>query len=72
MRLARANRSYERARKQMADARAELAGAVVAERLEGTTIEDITAQVSVRQGTVNRFLEAAGLTEKRTTRRETV
>jgi hypothetical protein len=67
-RLVRANRNYSRARKQLADARAELTEAVVAERREGTLIEDITALVEWRQTQVNRVLEAAGLTEKRTAR----
>lgn len=65
-RLARASRSYTRLKKQFADARAELADAIVTERREGTLIEDITAKVPYRQTQVNRILEAAGLTEKRT------
>jgi len=64
-RLVRAARSYVRLRDQFGDARAELAAAIVAERREGTLIEDITARVPVRQTQVNRILEAAGLTEKR-------
>jgi CHASE3 domain sensor protein len=64
-RLVRANRNYARARKLLADARAELTAAVVEERREGTLIEDITALVEWRQTQVNRVLEAAGLTEKR-------
>ena len=64
-RLAKASRNYARLKKQFADARAELAAAIVAERQEGTKIEDITARVPVRQTQVNRILEAAGLTEKR-------
>jgi hypothetical protein len=64
-RLLRAGRAYERTRKQFEDARAELAAAIVAERREGTLIEDIAALVPYRQTHVNRILEAAGLTEKR-------
>jgi len=64
-RLARANRNFVRLRDQLADAREELAAAIVAERQEGTLIEDLTAMVTYRQGQVNRILEAAGLTEKR-------
>ena len=64
-RLVRASRAYSRLKEQFGDARAELAAAIVAERREGTLIEDITARVPVRQTQVNRILEAAGLTEKR-------
>jgi hypothetical protein len=64
-RLAKAARTYARLKKQFDDARAELAAAIVAERQEGTLIEDITARVPYRQTQVNRILEAAGLTEKR-------
>jgi hypothetical protein len=64
-RLARANRNFVRLRDQLADARAELAAAIVAERQDGELIEDITARVTYRQTQVNRILEAAGLTEKR-------
>jgi len=64
-RLTRANRNYARLRRQLADARDELAAAIVAERREGALIEDITAKVEWRQTQVNRVLEAAGLTEKR-------
>jgi hypothetical protein len=64
-RLAKAARAYSRLKDQFADARAELASAIVAERKEGTFIEDITAKVPYRQTQVNRILEAAGLTEKR-------
>jgi hypothetical protein len=64
-RLAKAARTYTRARKTFEDARSELAAAIVAERREGTLIEDITARVPYRQTQVNRILEAAGLTEKR-------
>ena len=39
--------------------------AIVAERREGTLIEDITERVPVRQTQVNRILEAAGLTQPR-------
>jgi hypothetical protein len=67
-RLARAGRAYSRLKGQLDQARHELAAAVVAERLEGTKIEDITARVPWRQGQVNRILEAAGLTEKRAPR----
>jgi hypothetical protein len=69
-RLLRANRTYARLKPQFEAARAELAAAIVAERKEGTLIEDITALVTYRQTQVNRILEAAGLTEKRP-RRET-
>ena len=64
-RTARANRAYVRLRDQFAEARAELAAAIVAERKEGELIEDIAARVTYRQTQVNRILEAAGLTEKR-------
>jgi hypothetical protein len=70
-RLTKAARTYARLRVQMKDARDELVDAIVAERREGTLIEDITERVPYRQTQVNRILEAAGLTEKRTTRRET-
>lgn len=69
-RLRRADRAYVRLKRQFEDARAELADAIVAERKEGTLIEDITALVTYRQTQVNRILEAAGLTEKRGPRRE--
>ena len=68
--LARAARTYSRARAQMDAARAELAAAIIAERREGSLIEDITAKVPYRQTQVNRILAAAGLTEKRSARRE--
>ena len=42
-RLTRANRNFTRLRDQLADAREELASAIVAERREGVLIEDITA-----------------------------
>lgn len=64
-RLVRASRNYSRLKSQFADARAELAAAIIAERREGSKIEDITEKVPVRQTQVNRILEAAGLTEKR-------
>lgn len=64
-RLTRASRSYTRAKAQMDAARAELAAAIVAERREGTLIEDITQRVPVRQGQVNRILADAGLTQPR-------
>jgi hypothetical protein len=67
-RLTRANRNYVRLKQQFEAARAELADAIVAERKEGTVIDDITAMVAYRQTQVNRILEAAGLTEKRTKR----
>lgn len=64
-RLAKASRVYARLRPQFADARRELAEAIVAERKEGALIEDITAVVPYRQTQVNRILADAGLTEKR-------
>jgi len=67
-RLVRANRNYARLKKQFADARTELAAAIIDERREGVLIEDITQLVEYRQTQVNRILEAAGLTEKRTSR----
>jgi hypothetical protein len=67
-RLRRADRAYVRMKQQFEAARAELADAIVAERQEGTLIEDITALVTYRQTQVNRILEAAGLTEKRSRR----
>jgi len=67
-RLTRAARTYGRLRDQFRDARAELAAAIIAARREGALIEDITAKVPYRQTQVNRILEAAGLTEKRSRR----
>ena len=67
-RLVKANRNFVRLRDQFALARTELAEAIVADRKEGAKIEDITAKVTYRQTQVNRILEAAGLTEKRTPR----
>lgn len=67
-RLLRANRNFVRLKQQLDAARAELADSIVAERKEGTLIEDITALVTYRQTQVNRILEAAGLTEKRARR----
>ena len=64
-RLTKASRNYDRARKQLDDARTELVAAIVAARKDGTLIEDIAALVPYRQTQVNRVLEAAGLTEKR-------
>ena len=64
-RLARASRTYARLKPQFAEARRELAEAIVAERKEGALIEDITAVVPYRQTQVNRILADAGLTEKR-------
>ena len=64
-RLLRANRNFVRLRDQLETARKELAAAIVAERKEGTLIEDIAGLVTYRQTQVNRVLEAAGLTEKR-------
>lgn len=69
-RLTRANRSYVRLKQQFEAARTELADAIVAERKEGTLIEDIAGLVAYRQTQVNRILEAAGLTEKRAPRRD--
>lgn len=68
-RLLRANRAYARMKPQFEAVRHELAAAIVAEREEGTKIEDITGMVVYRQTQVNRILEAAGLTEKRGPRR---
>lgn len=67
-RTARASRAYTRLMTQLAEARAELAAAIIAERKEGEKIEDITARVPYRQTQVNRVLETAGLTEKRAPR----
>ena len=64
-RLLRANRNFVRLRDQLEAARQELAASIVAERKEGTLIEDIAGLVPYRQTQVNRVLEAAGLTEKR-------
>lgn len=69
-RLTRANRNYVRLKQQFEAARSELADAIVAERKEGTVIDDIAGMVAYRQTQVNRILEAAGLTEKRTPRAE--
>jgi hypothetical protein len=69
-RLTRANRNFVRLRAQLDAARAELADSIIAERKEGTLIEDITGLVIYRQTQVNRILEAAGMTEKRGPRRE--
>jgi hypothetical protein len=60
-RLIKATREYNRLR----DVRKEVAAAIVAERLEGTTIEDIARLSPYRQTHVNRILKAAGLTEER-------
>ena len=57
-RLARATRDYNRLR----DVRKEVAAAIVAERLEGTKIEDIARMSPYKQTQVNRILKAAGLT----------
>jgi hypothetical protein len=65
-RTAKASRNYTRLRDQFAEARAELYAAIIAERREDEKIEDIAARVPFRQTQVNRVLEAAGLTEKRT------
>ena len=67
-RLDRASRTYARLRPQWREAQKELAAAIAEERREGVKIEDITARVPIRQTQVNRILEAAGLTEKRTPR----
>jgi len=64
-RTARASREYLRLRDEFGAAREELAAAIVAERREGELIEDITSRVPYRQTQVNRVLEAAGLTTKR-------
>lgn len=64
-RLARASRNYRRLKPQFEAARAELAESIVAERLEGTLIEDITAVVPYRQTQVNRILKAAGMVQER-------
>ena len=69
-RLLKASRAYTRLSGQLDDARKELAEAIVAERKEGVLIEDITALVPYRQTQVNRILEAAGLTTKRSAARE--
>ena len=65
-RLTKAGRNYDRAKKQLEDARTELVAALVAARKGGALIEDIAALVPYRQTQVNRVLDAAGLTEKRT------
>jgi hypothetical protein len=64
-RLTKAGRNYDRAKKQLEEARAQLVAEIVAARKDGTLIEDIAALVPYRQTQVNRVLEAAGLTEKR-------
>ena len=69
-RLLKAARNFTRLRDQLEAARAELAEAIVAERKQGTLIEDIAALVPYRQTHVNRILEAAGLTEKRAKRED--
>jgi hypothetical protein len=66
--LARANRAYARLKPQFEKARQELAAAIIAERKEGTLIEDITVLVEYRQAQVNRILERAGMTTKRAPR----
>ena len=60
-RLLKATRDYNRLR----DVRKEVAAAIVAERLEGTTIEDIARMSPYRQTQVNRILKAAGLVTER-------
>lgn len=64
-RMQQADRTFTRIEAQLKAARAELRDAIIAERKEGTLIEDITAMVHYRQTQVNRILETAGLTEKR-------
>jgi hypothetical protein len=64
-RLAKAARAYTRGKPQWEAIQKELAAAIVAERQEGTLIEDITGRVPVRQTQVNRILKAAGLTQER-------
>ena len=68
--LARASRNYRRLKPQWDNAVRELADAIVAERREGSLIEDITEKVPYRQTQVNRILEKAGLTQKRTPKPE--
>ena len=67
-RLLKAGRAYSRAKDQFENARAELVSEIVSARQAGTLIEDIAEVVPYRQTQVNRVLEAAGLTEKRTKR----
>jgi hypothetical protein len=64
-RLIRASRNYRRLKLQLDGARGELADAIVAMRLEGALIEDITAVVPYRQTQVNRILKTAGLVQER-------
>ena len=64
-RLTKAGRNYTRAKDAFDAARAELVAAIVDARKQGTLIEDIAGLVPYRQTQVNRVLEAAGLTEKR-------
>jgi hypothetical protein len=67
-RLTRASRNYRLGKPKWEAIQRELADAIVAERREGTLIEDITAKVPIRQTQVNRIIEAAGLTQKRAPR----
>lgn len=60
-RLQKATRDYNRLR----DIRKEVAAAIIAERQEGTAIEDIARMSPYKQAQVNRILKAAGLTEPR-------
>lgn len=60
-RLARATRDYNR----LKDIRKEVAAAVIAEREEGTPIEEIARMSPYKQTQINRILKAAGLTEER-------
>jgi hypothetical protein len=64
-RLTKAGRNYTRAKEAFDAARGELVGAIIDARKDGTLIEDIAGLVPYRQTQVNRVLEAAGLTEKR-------
>jgi hypothetical protein len=64
-RLTKAGRNYTRAKDAFDAARGELVKAIIDARKEGTLIEDIAGLVPYRQTQVNRVLEAAGMTEKR-------
>ena len=60
-RLQKATREYNRLR----DIRKEVAAAIIAERLEGTPIEEIARLSPYKQTQVNRILKAAGLVTPR-------
>jgi hypothetical protein len=67
-RLLKAGRAYSRTKEAADKARADLVAEIVDARKKGALIEDIAEAVPYRQTQVNRVLDAAGLTEKRSKR----